>query len=129
MRKILILLSVLLIGCTSSKKVDNYNEEVIEDTLYKVRCLDLLPPIDTLKKWESYPDSIITAFTRDGVVEDSVVAYRKGGLVDSMGNYYSPAYIFKAAVGDMWIYDINGKFIYFYETPLPHSEKGNKYNP
>lgn len=128
MKKILflILLSVLL-GCSSKRQYKEL-ENVWEDTLYKVPCLDLLPDIDTLKKWEKCPDSIIVAFTRCGVVEDTIVAYRNGGLIDSLGNYYSPAYIFKAAVGDAWIYDLNGEFIYFYESPLPHSDKGHKYN-
>ena len=126
-----LILCLLLVGCNNNKQLNKPEsvEQIIEDTLYKVKCYDLIPPIEVLEKWEDCPDSIITAFTRNGVVEDSVVAYRQGGLIDSLGNYYSPAYVFKAAVGDAWLYDIDGKFVYFYCTPLPHSGKGELYNP
>lgn len=127
--KKLILLFMILSSCAGNKHTYVESEEVQEDTLYRVPCLDLLPPVDTLEKWENYPDSIIVAFTRYGIAEDTIIAYRKGGLIDSSGNYYSPAYIFRAAVGDAWIYDINGKFVYFYESPMSHSDKGHEYKP
>lgn len=79
--------------------------------------------------WYECPDTIIVAFTRDGVFEDSVEAIRQGLVEDSIGNYYSPAYVFGSVVGDAWVYDINGKFIEFNESPFPHSGKGHKYHP
>ena len=126
-----ILLFFFLTNCNCNKQQNEPNpvEEILEDTLYRVKCYDRIPPIEVLEKWENCPDSIITAFTRNGVVEDSVIAYRQGGLIDSLGTYYSPAYVFRAAVGDAWIYDIDGKFVYFYCTPFPHSGKDEPYNP
>lgn len=81
-------------------------------------------------KWNyGYPDTIKVAFTRNGIVVDSVEAVRHGLLADSTGKYYSPAYVFFATVGDNWVYDINGKFIEFNESQYPHSGKGIKYEP
>ena len=130
-RSILLFLVLLLTGCTSNKQANRKEPEykiIQEDTLYRIRCIDLIPPVDTLEKWKTAPDSILVAFTRNTAIADSFIAYREGMLVDSLGKYYSPAYIFRAVVGDAWVYDINGKFIYFYESPLPHSDKGHKYN-
>ena len=77
---------------------------------------------------EAYPDSIIVAFTRSGKFEDSVVTYKQGFIKDSLGNTI-PAYIFKAAVGDVWVYDSDGNFVEFIESELPHSDQGHTYNP
>lgn len=81
--------------------------------------------------WFNYecPDTITVAFTRNGVFEDSVEAIRRGGVKDSTGNYYSPAYVYGSVVGDAWIYDINGKFIKFCESRFPHSGEPHNYKP
>lgn len=80
-------------------------------------------------KWNyGYPDTIMIAFTRNGVFVDSVEAVRHGLVADSTGEYYSPAYVFTSGVGDKWIYDINGKFIE-YNRSYPHSGNEIKYKP
>ena len=81
-------------------------------------------------KWNyGYPDTIKVAFTRNGVVEDSVEAVRQGLVADSTGKYYSPAYVFLSVVGDKWIYDVNGKFIESACTVHPHSGAPHHYKP
>ena len=81
--------------------------------------------------WFNYecPDTIIVAFTRNGVFKDSVEAIRRGDIEDSTGNSYSPAYVVLSVVGDAWVYDINGKFIAFHEGRFPHSGKPHSYKP
>ena len=63
-----LILCLLLVGCNNNKQLNKPEsfEQILEDTLYKVKCYDLIPPIEVLKKWEDCPDSIITAFTRKG---------------------------------------------------------------
>ena len=75
-----------------------------------------------------YPDSIKTTFVRNSVFEDSIIAYKCGFIKDSIGNT-CPAYVFQAAVGDMWIYNSKGVFVEFIESELLHSDSGHKYNP
>lgn len=110
-------------------KADVDSIQLAEDTMHLIPNYDLLPSVKVMKRFEDFPDSIIAVFTRNGIVEDSVIAYRQGYLKDSAGNFYSPAYIFRAAVGDAWLYDVEGNFFYFYCTPKPHSGKEERYNP
>lgn len=81
-------------------------------------------------KWNyGYPDTIKVAFTRNGVLEDSVEAVRQGIINDSTGRPYSPAYVFFSTVGDSWVYDADGKYIGFNKSPYPHSGNGINYKP
>lgn len=114
MKKILyIIIGIMCLGCSHKEQSSNTPVEH--------------PVCNTLD--EGYPDTIIVAFTRNGKLEDSVEAIREGLLKDSTGKYYSPAYVFRASVGDTWVYDVNGKFINFHESSLPHSGKPHYYKP
>lgn len=79
--------------------------------------------------WYECPDTITVAFTRNGKFEDSVIAVRQGLVANDKGEYYSPAYVIRAVVGDTWTYDINGKFIEFNCVDYPHSGTPHKYKP
>ena len=70
-----------------------------------------------------FPDTIVVRFTRNGKFEFYTEAVRYGVLEDSLGNSYSPSYVFRDAVGHSWIYDIKGNLVEFHESPYPHSTK------
>ncbi len=137
---------ILCIGCSQKQqtKTTDKVDSTYVDGIGKIPTDSFLKIKDSLiyseedkewmtkeQHWFTYecPDTIMVAFTRNGVFEDSVEAVRQGLVADSTGHYYSPAYVFGDVVGNKWIYDINGKFIEFNESPYPHSGKGHKYHP
>ena len=112
MKKVLYIILVLFcVGC--SHKGQSSTGAGVEDSV----------------NFDNYPDTITVAFTRDGKFEDSVEAVREGLLEDKSGKYYSPAYVFRAVVGDTWVYDVNGKFVYSTCLAYPHSGKPHHYKP
>jgi hypothetical protein len=70
---------------------------------------------------EGFPDTIIVKFTRNGIFEGYVEAYRADVIKDSFGTAISPAYYFRDVVGHTWVYDLHGKFVAFHESTKPHS--------
>lgn len=135
----LVSLMLLIVISSCSPKEDSTTNIQLEEWADYVETRDSLHPYyvegsgyTTFERWmwdEGFPDTIIVKFTRNGKFEMYVEAYRYGALEDSLGNYYSPAYAFISGVGDIWIYDIKGKFIKFIENDLPHSDMGHTYNP
>lgn len=69
---------------------------------------------------EGYPDTITVAFTRNGKFEDSIEVVRYPGW--DFGLKY--VYILRCAVGDVFFYTREGKFLHSACAPEPHSGKG-----
>lgn len=152
MKKILyIIIGIMCLGCSSKKQVKEKDSKDSIVTVFDMRDNRIKIPLDSfllikdsfvyckeeelwmtkeLFKWNyEYPDTIKVAFTRNGIVEDSVEAVRQGAIEDSIDKPYSPAYVYFSVVGDSWVYDVNGKYIGFNESSYPHSGKGIKYEP
>ena len=144
MRKLLSMIVLFsVIGC--SNKI---NRVVVKekDTVYINCCSDTVDSMHTYPihdSWgnieygtfeqymwnEGFPDTIIVPFTRDGKFEYYIKAVRWSLLEDSLGNFYSPAYIYRTISGDAWVYDIKGNFVEFYCGDKPHSGTPNIYKP
>lgn len=141
--------AAICMGCSHRKQakpveIDNKGDSVYVEDLGYLDSASFLKAKDTLvyseeddmwltKKihwfWYECPDTITVAFTRNGKFEDSIIAVRQGLVANSKGEYYSPAYVHRAVVGDAWVYDINGKFIESECVDYPHSGTPHKYQP
>lgn len=144
---IFIIFSLLIAGCMCDRKpVQTYPVWVDGDS----RCINTtdstfrimgasdngmgqdtgwvyIHPGDTFPPYHpwSYPDTITVAFTRNGKFEDSiqVIAWRVPH--DSLDD----AYVLMSAYGDVWTYNLKGKFCRFLTGPNTPASYKNKYRP
>ena len=124
-----ILTLFILLGCSS--KEQEYSEAREGNHLYPVEGMSD-EKYCTFERfmWDAgFPDTIIVKFTRDGKFERYVEAVRQGVLEDSLGNYYSPAYVFYAHNGDNWVYNLKGEFIEFNRSIDSDNNSSYQYNP
>lgn len=152
MKKLIYILAITMLytGCSYKKAAESYTyyDSIFVDDLGHISIDSFLKIKDSLiyvdndrccspywctkkQHWFNYecPDTITVAFTRDGKFECYEKAVRRGLVADSTGDYYSPAYVIESAVGDNFVYDINGKFIKFNCVDLPHSDAPHTYKP
>ena len=133
MRKIVtLLIATLFIGCFQERGGysdirEKEHPYPIHDARGKIECYG------TFERYmwdEGFPDTIIVEVTRNGVFKGYSKASRYDLLKDSLGNYYSPGYAVKSAVGDMLIYDVKGNFVR-YDADIADNPKREitPYNP
>lgn len=111
--------------------MSSYKIEAQKDSLiwaYTTICLSTEELKKVSKIEDRFPDSIKVAFTRNGKFEEYISVW-KDGYVRNKYNRWEPAYTLRTAVGDIWVYDKNGKFRLFIECPLPHDGWGHTYTP
>lgn len=152
MKKYLWMISIILLGCTSGKEEERTVSAASQSTAIEKSVLvtseysesrDSLHPYPihdakghiaqygTFERYmwdEGFPDTIIVPFIEKDKYEGYVKAIRQGLLEDSLGNYYSPAYVYMVEVGDSWVYDIKGCLVESTCTTKPHSGQPHTHN-